>query len=250
MNPAAQESPVEQVQHAPEPENQGEQLLNEILQNNSLAQEHEQFEYAIRIGQAAFDAQAGLAMNTPQAAMKIMAGRELGVSSIVALHSIFVIKNRIAYSGGLIAALLHKSGFTWSFVQHNEDGCVLAVFRNGKPMMDRWLDDEGQWRERQVRLSFTRADADRARLTEKQGEKKDQPSMYDKYPLDMTFNRCITRLQRRYAPEVSHGIQMYTPDEMEEITDAKPAPHAPLMVPQRVAQSAPKQPVAPAGKAS
>lgn len=185
-----------------------------------LAQDHADFEYALRVGAAACDARAGLAESQPQAAMKIMMGRELGIPSIVSLQSIFVIKGRTSCSGALIAALLKRAGFSWTFVEHNENGCTLAIFRNGKPMMERWLDDKGEWRERQVRISFLRADADRAGLTAKQGEKKDQPSMYDKYGPDMYFNRCITRLQKRYAPEVSHGIPLYTPDEIEEATSA------------------------------
>jgi hypothetical protein len=240
----AQAAVMDVPQVTPQMDEQQITSLLEQAMTRPLAQDHAEFELALRMGEAAFDAHSGLAENTPQAAMKILLGKELGIPSIVALTAINVIKERVSCSGALIAALLRaRAKISWSFVQHDKDGCVLAVFQNGKPMMERWLDGEGKWRERQVMVMWTRDNAERAKLTGTRGANEKETN-YEKYGEDMYFNRCITRVQRRYAPEISHGIPLYVMEELDDI-DALPAgPATPigLKAPERIASAPATQP--------
>jgi hypothetical protein len=239
MNPQVQEAPVvEQTTPLPSTLDNHAALLEEAL-SRPLAQDHAEFELALRMGEAAADSKSGFAENTPQAAMKILLGKELGISPIVAMSSINVIKGRTSCSGALIASLLRRAGFHWTFPRHDKDGCTIAVFRHGKPLMEQWIDDAGAWRERQVMVSWARENAERAKLTG--SHKSGEETNYEKYGEDMYYNRCITRLQKRYAPEVSHGIPLYTPDELEGI-EAIPVGHGDgLKMPERKAAE-PQQP--------
>ena len=125
--------------------------------------------------------------------------------------------------------MLNTNGFTWKFGQHDENGCTIYCYQNGKPITKQ----DGS----QATVTFNRKDADRAGLTEKQGDKKDKPSMYDKYGPDMYFNRVMVRFQRRFAPGVTHGVPIYTPDEIEEIV-ANDAPAASQMPQRKPAETA------------
>lgn len=175
------------------------------------------FEFAQRFAAAA--AQSGYfpdANAMPQALMRIAAGRELGIAPFVALAGINIIKGRPALSGELIAAMLQNQGLSWKFGQHDSGGCVLFLYRDGKPLTNQ----DGS----HATVSFTRADAEAAGLFEKQGDKKDKPSMYEKYGMDMYFNRCIVRFQRRFAPGATKGIPILTVDEASEVYSPAPAP--------------------------
>ena len=168
------------------------------------------FEFAQRFATAA--AASGYfadANAMPQALMKIAAGRELGIAPFVALAGINIIKGRPVLTGELIGALLQSQGVTWKFGQHDAAGCVLFLYRDGRPMTNQ----DGS----HATVAFMREDAERAGLLEKQGEKKDKPSMYDKYGPDMYYNRCIVRVQRRFAPGATKGIPVLTVDEAAEI---------------------------------
>jgi len=151
------------------------------------------------------------APKTSQAAVKIMLGRDLGVSASVAMVSIHVGKSgRPSLSGALIAALLKRAGYSWKFITHTALECTAAFYYGDKPMTD----EAGK----RTTVTWTYDDAKKALLTGPVGDSK-APSMYDKYGADMLYNRMIVRFQRRFAPEVTAGMVVYTPDELEEIED-------------------------------
>lgn len=212
MTPQQQQNTAAPAEPAP----QTETLLDQIV-SEDISADMQKFEYAQRFAEGA--SRSGYfddARQMPQALMKIMAGYELGLTPMVSLTSINVIKNRVSMSGELIAALLQRHGFHWRFGRHDATGCELFLYRDGRPI----LNNDGS----HATVVFSRKDAEAAGLTEKQGDKKDKPSMYDKYGADMYFNRCIVRFQRRFAPGVTKGIPILTPDEAEEISAAAPAP--------------------------
>lgn len=205
MTTPTPQAPETMAEHVEQPS-----ILDQIVAED-IGRDKDRFDYAYTYAGVA--AQSGYypdAGTQAQAAMKIMAGYELGLSPTVSLNSGFdLIKGRVSMSGGLVAALLQRHGFHWKFGLHNENGCELFPYYKGRPL----LDQNGQ----HAPIIFSRSHADRAGLTEKQGDKKDKPSMYDKYGEDMYFNRCIARFQRRFAPGVTRGIPIYTPDEIDEI---------------------------------
>ena len=150
----------------------------------------------------------GDATRTSQCAVKIMLGRDLGLSPSVAMMSIHIGKSgRPSLSGALHAAMLKRAGYSWRFVKHDKTECTAAFYYKGEPL----LDEAGK----RVTVSFTYDDAKVALLTEP--SEKGHPSMYTKYGMDMLFNRMIVRFERRFAPEVTAGMTCYTPDELEEI---------------------------------
>lgn len=146
-----------------------------------------------------------------QSAVKVMLGKELGISPVVSMMSISIGKSgRPSMSGALHAALLNRAGYTWKFVAHTAKECTIVPYYGDKPI----LDEAGK----RCLISFTYDDAKAALLTNPVGDSK-TPSMYDKYGMDMLFNRVIVRFERRFAPGVTKGLVVYTPDELEEIED-------------------------------
>lgn len=188
------------------PEN--ETLLASVM-DATLSREMNELVYTREISQ--YMASSGYfadASRTSQAAVKIMLGRDLGLSPSVAMMSIHIGKSgRPSLSGALHAAMLKRAGYSWRFVKHDRTECTAAFYYKGEPL----LDEAGK----RVTVSFTYDDAKTALLTEP--SEKGHPSMYTKYGADMLFNRMIVRFERRFAPEVTAGMTCYTPDELEEI---------------------------------
>ena len=60
-------------------------------------------------------------------------------------------------------------------------------------------------------------DSERAELLKPRGANQTK-SVHEKYGSDMGWWRALTRFQRKYAPEVSKGMAVYTPDEAYEIS--------------------------------
>jgi hypothetical protein len=145
-----------------------------------------------------------------QSAVKIMLGRDLGVSATVAMMSIHIGKSgRPSLSGALIAALLKRAGYSWRFNVHTPTECTATFYYGDKRMTD----EAGKG----VTVTWTFDDAKKALLTD--ASSSGHPSMYTKYGADMLYNRMIVRFQRRFAPEVTAGMVVYTPDELEEIEE-------------------------------
>jgi hypothetical protein len=182
------------------------------VMDETLSREMNELQYTRAVSE--YMAASGYFADTPkvsQAAVKIMLGRDLGVSASVAMMSIHIGKSgRPSFKGELIGALLKRAGYSWKFIKHDRIECTAVPYYKNEPI----LDEAGK---RSV-VSFTYDDAKTALLTDPVGEAK-HPSMYTKYGPDMLFNRMIVRLQRRFAPEVTAGIVVYTPDELEEIEE-------------------------------
>lgn len=222
-------------------------LLEQAL-DRPLAREQAEFDLAMRYAQPAADSRYwGDAANVAQSLMKILAGKELGLSAIVSLQAVVIVKGKISISGDMIATKLREAGYRWGFLQHDENGCVLAWFKGfdeaGKPVP---LIDPATGK--QVTVSFTRQDAERAELAERPGApgEKKTSGMYDKYPRSMYFNRCLAFFRRWYAPEVTNGVNVYAPEELmdagaNERAIAETAAAAGFVQPQRKAQQATQQ---------
>lgn len=160
------------------------------------------------------------ATSISQASVKIMAGRELGIPPIASMMSIDVIKGKVRLSGALIGALLQRRGYSWTFKRHDAQACVMQFSHLGQPLMEERINAKGEREKVQVEVSFTIDDAKRAGLTNP--TKSGEPSMYEKYPRNMLFNRCITNFQRWHDPAATAGLTVLTEDEAEEITATDP----------------------------
>lgn len=127
-----------------------------------------------------------------QAAVKIMAGKELGFDAVTAMSGIHIIKGKITLGATLLAAAIKRSKrYDYRVVETTDDRCEIQFFELGQEC---------------GRAVFTMEDAKRADLTSNQ--------QWKKHPSDMLFARALTRGQRRFCPDVINGTPAYTPEEL------------------------------------
>lgn len=216
MSPQVETAPVQETAQVETLTEQQSVSLLEQAMSRPVSQENEAFDMALRYAAPAADSRFWSdAAGVPQALMKILAGRELGLSPIVSLQAVNIIKGKVGISGDMIATKLRQAGYTWGFFKHDADGCTLAWYKGWnadgtpKPMIDPATG-------KQVLVEFHRKDAERAELVEKGDGSKKTSGMYDKYPKSMYFNRCLAFFRRWYAPEVTNGVNVFVPDELED----------------------------------
>lgn len=215
MNPALNQAPVQP--HVIE-QTSGEDLLNQIIDvemDEWGKRELQSIKIAEKIGEmAASSAYFKEAETITQNAIRIMIGRDLNISATTALREVKFIKGNVTLSANLIATLLRRAGYTWTFVKHDAEACVMKFYRHGQPLPE----DAGG------KMEFTIEDARKALLTDRapKAGKESSDSMYEKYPRNMMYSRNITNFQKWHAPEVSNGLTIYTPDEVEGITERLP----------------------------
>ena len=151
--------------------------------------------------------------NEAEGSMRLLAGRCLEINDYAALNEIKFIKGNVTMRYTLIGTLVRRAGYTWGYLQHDENGCTLAWFYLGKPFIDPHTG-------KQVTTSWNRKDAETADLTGPRKEGKDK-GMYEKYPKSMYLAGALRAFPRHWAPEITNGITLYTPDEMgAEIDEA------------------------------
>lgn len=120
---------------------------------------------------------------------KIVAGAVYGFDPITSQNNLSVLYNRIGLNAQGLAQLLHRSGrYTTRQEYLNNDGCKLSVLKKN---------DKGEWTVI-GHVEFTRAMAERAGLTQKNEN-------YSRFGPDMFFAKCITRVVKRFAPDVLDG---------------------------------------------
>jgi len=135
-----------------------------------------------------------------QAAVKVLAGQELGLPPIASMMGINIIKGKVALGVHLIASRVRAHGYDFRFVRHDNTGCVIEF--QGKP--------EGGKRRVLGESSFTEDDAKAAQVF---GE------MYKKYPRNMYYSRAMSNGAKWYTPEIFGGAPVYTPEELGATVD-------------------------------
>ena len=125
------------------------------------------------------------------AAMLISIGDRFGWDPLFSLHNIQLIQGRptlpAATQMGLIRQRCPQAKIV--AVQCDNEAAVISVSRDGEPP---------------VQISFTADDAKRAGLS---GDN------WRKYPSDMLWARCVSRVARRIFPDVTLGI--YVPEDIQ-----------------------------------
>jgi len=117
-------------------------------------------------------------------------GRELGLKPVQALQTMSIVKGRVCIEAKALLALAIQKGLTYKVLKGDENICQLQFFRQG-------FDPHTE--------TFTREDAERAKLTDK--------TSYVQYPKQMNFWRCVSNAVRAYAPDLALGL--YSKEEME-----------------------------------
>jgi hypothetical protein len=131
-----------------------------------------------------------------QAAVKVLAGEELGIPPVAAMMGMYIVKGKIMMSGNLIASRIRAHGYNYTHVQFDGKGCVLRfIGKKGETLGD---------------SSFTEEDAKTAGVLS---------DMYKKYPRNMYFNRAISNGAKWYTPEVFAGAPVYVAEELGQPFD-------------------------------
>jgi hypothetical protein len=143
------------------------------------------------------------ARDMAQAAVKVMAGKELGLPPIASMMGINIIKGKIALGGNLLATCVRNHGYDYRVKRLDASGCLLEFFSK--------KDASGK-REHLGESSFDESDAKAAKLTGSDN--------YGKFPRNMYFNRAISNGVKWFCPEVTGGSPVYTPEELGARVDS------------------------------
>lgn len=128
--------------------------------------------------------------------VKILKGRELGLSPVSSASNIYVVDGKACLESSLMGALIKKS---------NKYRYVLKELTNKKCTIVFLEKIEGEWKEIGT-STFDFEDAKLAGLTEK--------ATYRKYPRNMLFSRALSNGARWFCPDILGG-SAYLPDEVE-----------------------------------
>lgn len=141
------------------------------------------------------------AMTEAKAAVKVLAGMELGFGSVAAMSGIHIIDGKPVLGANLLAAQVKRSpAYDYRVRQADRESCTLAFYQRAR---DGW--------EHVGDAAFTNADAAKAGLTGKRNWKT--------YPEDMLFARALTRGVRRFCPDLLGGSPVHVPDELDARVD-------------------------------
>lgn len=136
-----------------------------------------------------------------QAAVKIMAGKELGLSAFESMASIYMVNGKLALTSKAMASLIKKSKkYDYSVDELTVETCKITFY------------DVSKEEHRALGTSeFTFKDAAKAGLVNKE--------VWKNYPKNMLFARALSNGSRFYCPDAICGYS-----STEEIQDIEPEP--------------------------
>lgn len=133
------------------------------------------------------------AKQAAQAAVKVMAGEEVGLGPVASMTGIHIVQGKVTLGANLIAALVRKHpDYDYAVTEHTEQVCTIQFTYKGKPAGT---------------SSFSMEDAKKAGLLGKTGP-------WSQHPRNMLFARAMSNGAKWYAPDVSAGAPLYTPEEL------------------------------------
>lgn len=155
----------------------------------------------MEIGQVFFESAMFPDVKTQaQAVVKILAGKEIGLSAFESMNAFYIVNGKLALTANAMATIVKKGGkYDYSVEKLDDQECVLSFFvLNGE--------------KRELGKSiFTFKDAAKAGLVNK--------DVWKNYPRNMLFARALANGVRWYCPDASRGY--YTAEEVDDITDVK-----------------------------
>jgi len=130
-----------------------------------------------------------------KAAVKILAGRELGIGPVAAMMGIHIIATTsgtsVQLSANLLASLVERSGiYSYKVLQLDDEGCRIEYFKSNVSLGI---------------STFSKQDAVKA------GTKNLQ-----KFPRNMYFARAMSNGVKWYCPGVTSGTTVYTEGEIPQ----------------------------------
>lgn len=134
-----------------------------------------------------------------QAAVKVLAGQEIGLPPIASMTGIHIVQGKVTIGATNIAAVIRRHpDYDYKVTEHTDQVCAIDVYYRG---------------EKAGTSTFTMEDAQRAGLTK-------NPT-WKSFPANMLFARAISNAARFYAPDVFAGGPVYTPDELGAVIDGE-----------------------------
>jgi hypothetical protein len=134
-----------------------------------------------------------------KALVKILAGKEIGVTPFQAMTNIHIIQGKATMGANLMAAKVKGSGkYDYRVTKLTNKVCKI-MFKQRAATVSLW-EELGEF-------TYAIEDAERAGLI-KDG------SSWVKYPQNMLFARAISSGVRLYCPDVFNGNLVYVPEEM------------------------------------
>lgn len=124
-------------------------------------------------------------LSIAQAAVKVLAGRELGLGPVASMRSLHIVEGKIEMSADLLAQRVKAHPrYDYRVARLDAEACVLRFFEDGQP----------------VGVSeFTMGDAENAKLLGRKSQ------TWERYPRNMLFNRALTNGVAWYCPDVAAG---------------------------------------------
>lgn len=139
------------------------------------------------------------AKQAAQAAVKVMAGQEIGLPPVASMTGVYIVQGRVTIGANLMAALMRKHpDYDYRVTEHTPEACeIVVLYKDEKAGTSR----------------FTIEDAKKANLV------KNGP--WTQHPRNMLFARAISNAAKWYAPDVFAGNPVYTPDELGAEVDGE-----------------------------
>ena len=132
-----------------------------------------------------------------QAIVKVLAGREIGLSPLESMMNLYIVKNRVAASAKVIASLIKKSKqYDYQIAKLDNEECAIQFNKFSAEGVSEVLGVS----------TFTIKDAARAGVV--------NGNNWKSYPRNMLFARALTNGARWYCPDVYAG---YAEEELEGV---------------------------------
>ena len=135
-----------------------------------------------------------------QAAVKIMAGAELGIGPYAAMTGINIIRGKPVLGASLLASLVRRGGvYDYAVDDLSDTRCVITFYRQGRKLGT---------------SEFTQADAQRSGAGRADTTRSGQTNL-QKFPKNILFARAMSNGVRWYCPDILIG-GAYVPEEMDD----------------------------------
>ena len=137
-----------------------------------------------------------------QAIVKVLAGQELGLGPIASMTSIYIIQSKPSLSANAMAAIVKSHPkYDYRVIELTNEICRIKFLEG---------DDELGISE------FSIKDAQQAGLTT--GRNKHS---WTHYTRNMLFARAVSNGVKWFCPDVTSGVQVYAPDELDAEIDGE-----------------------------
>jgi hypothetical protein len=140
------------------------------------------------------------ARGAAQAAVKVMAGQELGFGPIASMTGIYIVKGRVTLSANLMAAAIKRQRprYDYRVTEHTAESCSIEFLQDGEHLGE---------------STYSIQDATAAGLASSETWKK--------HPRNMLFARALSNGAKWFCPDIFGGGPIYTPDELGAVIDGE-----------------------------